>query len=237
MNRYSLYLLAIAFMAIVAARETLARPSSEPPADASRYTKVDLQADARREVDNDTMNAVMFVELNRTDAAKLADALNRSAAEGLALAKASKSVRVRSGRNQTYPVYDREQRLTGWRGRAELRLESKDFEEAAALIGRLQSTLRLGQINFSVSSAARKMVEDELIGEAINAFRERAEIVRASFGAKRYRIVHLAVSTGSSYSPRPLMARAAPGSGIAPPPVEAGMSQVRVAVSGTIEVE
>ena len=237
MKRHILFAFFIALMAVVSEPQATAGAATEPSARGSRGTKVDLKADASRETDNDTLKALMFVELTRTDGAELADALNQSIAKGLALAKTSNSVRVRSGRNQTYPVYDREQRLTGWRGRGELRLESKDFKEAAALIGRLQSTLRLGQINFSVSSEARKMVESELIGEAVKAFRERAEIVRASLGASSYRIVHLAVGAGGGFSPSPLMARAAPGSDMAPPPLEAGVSRITVSVNGTIEVE
>ena len=226
----------VCLAALAASGPVIAQPASE----ALKYNTVDLQADAQREVGNDTLNAVLFVELSEADAAKLADALNRIAAEAVATAREFKSVKARSGNNQTYPVYDRSQRLTGWRGRAELRLESRDFPAAAALIGRLQSRLQLGQISFSVSPEVRKSAENEIIGEAINAFRARAEIVRASLGGRGYKIRRLAVNTGGGFMPpRPLMARAsvAGGESVAPPPLEGGVSQITVSVSGTIEVE
>jgi predicted secreted protein len=234
MNFVSTALVCIA--AFAAAGPVGAQPASEPV----KYNTVDLQADAQREVGNDTLNAVLFVELNEADAVKLADALNRIAAEAAATAKEFRSVKVRSGNNQTYPVYDRSQRLTGWRGRAELRLESRDFPAAAALIGRLQSRLQLGQISFSVSPEVRKAAENEIMVEAINAFRARAEIVRASLGGHGYKIRRLAVNTGGGFiAPRQLMARAAVAAGdaVAPPPLEGGVSQITVSVSGTIEVE
>ena len=236
MERRTTLYLSFALLALAARGPVLAQPAPE----ATRYNTADLQADAQREVGNDTLNASLFVELTDTDAAKLADSLNRNTADSLAVAKEFKSVRVRSGNNQTYPVYDRAQRLTAWRGRAELRLESKDFRAAATLIGRLQSRMQLGQIGFSLSAEVRKAAEDELIGEAIKAFRARADIVRTSLGGRGYRIRRLAVNTGGGFvPPRPLMARAgvAAAEGVATPPLEGGVSQITVSVNGTIEVE
>ena len=97
-----------ALLALVAALPALAQSGRE----AVPYNTVDLQADAQREVDNDTLNALLYVEMNDTDPAKLADALNRVSADALALAKAYRQVRMRTGNIQTYPVYDKTQRLT-----------------------------------------------------------------------------------------------------------------------------
>jgi predicted secreted protein len=204
-----------------------------------KFDAVELQAEAHRELSNDTLNAVLFAELNETDATKLASALNRTLNEALAAAKEFKAVRVRSGNNQTYPVYDRQQRLTGWRGRAELRLESRDFQAAAALIGKLQAGMRLGQISFSASAELRKAAEDELIAEAIKAFRSRADIARSALGARQYRIRRISIHTGGAFPPpRPMLARAAAASEALPPPqFEGGTSQISVSVNGTIEVE
>ena len=228
-------LLSAALLALAAAKLALDQSGREAVAD----TTVELQADAQREVDNDTLNALLYVELSEADPAKLADALNRVSADALALAKPYRQVRTRTGNIQTYPVYDRTQRLTGWRGRTELRLESRDFPAASALIGRLQSTLQVGQIGFSVSPERRKAAEDEMIGEAIKAFRGRADIVRSSLEGRAYKIRRLAVNTGGGFVPRPMALRtlSAPAEAVAPPPLEGGVSRIAVTVSGTIEVE
>ena len=232
MRRHVPFIFSIALLASAAGSSVAAQP------EAARYNTVDLQADAQREVGNDTLNAVLFAEMNDADAAKLADSLNRATAEALVAAQEFKSVRLRSGNNQTYPVYDRAQRLTGWRARAELRLESKDFQAAAALIGRLQSRMQLGQIGFSVSAEVRRASEDEIISEAIKAFRARADIVQTSLGGRSYKILRLRINTGGGFVPRPLVARAmAQSDAVAAPPLEGGVSQITVSVSGTIEVE
>ncbi len=204
------------------------------------YNTVELQADAQREVDNDTLSALLYVELNDADPAKLADALNRVAGDALALAKSYRQVRARTGNVQTYPVYDNKtQRLTGWRGRSELRVESGDFPAAAALIGRLQSTMQVGQIGFAVSPERRKAAEDEMIGEAIRAFQARTDVVRSSLGGRAYRIRRLAISTSGVAPPRPLLLRGAGvvSEAVAPPPLEGGTSHITLRASGTIEIE
>jgi predicted secreted protein len=209
------------------------------PQTAEAYNVVELQAEAQREVPNDLLNASLYVEANDADAARLAAALNRITNEALKAAADFKAVRVRSGGSNTHPVYDRSQKLTGWRGRAEVRLESRDFEAASRLIARLQASMQLSSISFSVSPEQRKATENELIGEAIQAFRGRAEIVRQALAGKAWKLRHMSVNTsGSAPPPRPLLrAMAAQSAEIAPPQFEGGMSTVQVSVSGAIQFD
>jgi predicted secreted protein len=226
---------ALAAQAVFAILPALAQAAAEDV----RYNSVDLRAEVQREVANDLLNASLYVELTDSDPARLADALNKTVNEALKAAGDYKSVRAHSGASQTYPVYDRPQHQTGWRGRSEIRLESQDFSAAAQLIGRLQSSMQLGGMNFAVSAEARRQTEDQLIAEAIAAFRARAEIARQALGGKSYRIRHLAVNTGGfGPPPRPYAAaRALSSAEVATPVLEGGISQVTVGVTGTIEVE
>ena len=206
---------------------------------APRYNAVELQAEAQREVPNDTLNANLYVELNDASPAALANAINKAANEALRVAKEYKSVRVRSGNNQTYPVYAKGNVLQGWRGRAEIRLESKDFEAASSLIGKLQSGMQLANLSFSVSAEARRQAEDELMVEAIGAFRARAQIVRGALAARSYKIQRLNLNSGySGPPPRFAMARAAAAAApeMVSPNIESGVSVVTVTAAGSIEV-
>jgi len=206
---------------------------------APRYNVVELQAEAQREVANDTLGASLYAELNDANPAVLANSLNKLANEALRQAKEYASVRARSGSNQTYPVYAKGNVLQGWRGRAEIRIESKDFEAASRLIGKLQAGMQLGSMNFSVSAEARRLAENELIAEAIAAFKARAEIVRVALGGRSYKIQRLNVSSGhSAPPPRPVMARAlaAGAPEVAAPDLEGGVSQIAVTAAGAIEV-
>ena len=204
-----------------------------------RYNSVELQAEAQREVANDLLNATLYVEASDANAAQLADTLNRAGNAALKAAAEFKAVRARTGANQTYPVYDRSQKLTGWRGRAEIRLDSRDFQAAAGLIAKLQATMQLGSISFSLAQDTREKLENDLIAEAINAFRTRADIARQALAGKAYRIRRIAINTGGgSVQPRPMFRMAASAAAeVATPQLEGGLSTVTVSVSGAVEVD
>jgi predicted secreted protein len=213
---------------------------AQTPLDPVRFNQVDLQAEVSREVPNDLMNASLFAEVSDPSAPKVADQLNRLTADALKIAAEFKTVKARSGYAQTYPVYDRANKLVAWRGRAEIRLESKDVPAMAALIGKLQSTLQLGGVSFSVSPDLRRQVENELITDGVAAFRARADIAAKALGGRGYKIRRIGLNTGGfAPGPRPLArAQMAPAAAeVAPPTFEAGTSMVNVVANGTIEVE
>ena len=209
--------------------------AAEPPT--PRYNTVSLQAEAQREVPNDLLTATLHVEVNDASAAGAADAVNRRLNDALSIAREHKVVRARSGNNQTFPVYTRGNQLQGWRGRGEIRLESRDFEAAAALIGKLQANMQLAGMQFAVSPEARRVAENELIAEAIAAFKARAEIVKAALGGRGYKLQQLAVSSGRN-APRPLYAtaRTTAAQEVAAPQIEAGISTITVNANGSIEI-
>ena len=206
-----------------------------------RYNVVELQAEAQREVPNDLMVAQLFVEETNANPAVLAAAINRSVAEALKIAREFASVKVHTGNNQTSPVYaPRSNQLQGWRARAELRLETRDFAAGSALIGKLQATMQLGGVSFSVSPEARKAVENELIAEAIAAFRGRAEIAQKALGGRAFKVQRINLGSGLSGPPPRLMMQArgmADAAAAAAPPAEGGASTLSVNVSGAVEVE
>jgi len=206
----------------------------QPP----RYNTVTLQADAQREVQNDLLNATLFVEVNDATPAGVANAVNKSVNEALRAAKEFKGVRARSGNNQTYPVYSKANQLQGWRGRGEIRLESRDFEAVSALIGKLQSSMQLAGMQFTVAPESRRAVENELITEAIAAFKARAEIAKGALGGRGYKLQNLNVSSARAMPPQPYMAmaRAQAAQEVAPPNLEAGISMITVNANGAIEI-
>jgi predicted secreted protein len=224
-------------LAALAAAPSLAQTPAEV-----RFNQVDLQAEVSREVQNDLMQASLYAEVSDASAARVAAELNRIVAEALKVAGEAKTVKTRSGAAQTYPTYDRSQKVTGWRGRSEIRLESKDVPALAALIGRLQSTLQLGGVTLTVSPELRRQTENELMTEAVAAFRARADIATKALGGKSYRIRRVALGTsGFAPGPRPMMMEAARAgavsAGASPLPIEAGTSTVQVSANGTVEVE
>lgn len=213
----------------------------------ARPGTVDLAAEASREVQNDTMTAVMYAEAADPNPVQLAATLTRAVNDALAIAGTAAATKVSSGGNQTVPIYERASatsignRITGWRGRAEIRLEGRDFREIGMLVGRLQSTLRLGGVSFAVSPELRRRTENELIGEAIAAFRERADIARQAIGARAYRVGRLQIGATAPPRPRPFgMEMRAEASLAAAPPTpqfEGGSTVIQVTVNGYVETE
>jgi predicted secreted protein len=226
---------ALALAAVCAASAALAQPAPEP-----RFNQVDLQAEVTREVQNDLMTATLVAEANDPSAAQVATQLNRLTADALKIAAEFKTIKTRSGFTNTFPVYDRAGKLTGWRGRSEIRLESKDVGAMSTLIGRLQSTMQLGGVQFTVSPEVRRQVQNELLTEAVAAFRDRADIATRALGGRSYKIRRVSLNTGGFVpGPRPMMAERAVGasSAVPPPSFESGTSMVQVTANGTVEVE
>jgi len=204
--------------------------------EAPRYNRIHFQVERSRPVDNDRMQAVLSVTAEDDNAARLADQINRTMDWALKTAKARPKVEVRSGGYRTYPVYDKD-KIRRWRATQELLLESADFAELGSLIGQLQERLPVASMSFLVSPARRAAVEDDLIAQALDAFRQRAELVRKQLAAKGYRIVDAAINTGGE-QPVPMMRAAAmEAASVAPPAVEAGISTLTVTVSGLIELQ
>ena len=203
-----------------------------------RYNQIHFQVERNRPVDNDRMHAVLSLTAEDDNAARLADQINRSMDGALKTAKTRPGVEVRTGSYRTWPVYDKN-RIRRWRATQELLLEGTDFAELGNLIGQLQERLQVGSIHFSVSPARRAAVEDELIAQALAAFKQRAELVRKQFAAKGYRLVNVSINTGGG-QPAPLMrgmAMEAMDKSVAPPALEAGTSTLSVNVGGMIELQ
>jgi len=212
-------------------------------ADGVNYNQVSLRAEASQEVPRDLMIVTLYTEAQNTDSAKLAADITTAMNKAIGQAKQVKDVTMRQGNRNSYPIYDNKtQKITGWRERAELRLESTDFAALSKLTGELMQTLKMGNMQFTVANATRKTSEDALLKDAVNAFKARAQLATEALGGKGYKIVNL--NLNSNGYPQPymrsvMMMKAAPAAmDAAPTPeVEAGTSEVSMSADGVIEVQ
>ena len=208
------------------------------------YNHVDFQVDVAQQTANDQLNATLSTELNDADPAVLAQQLSEAINDAQKKAAAFPTVKVSTGNQQTWPVYSEgltsSNKLKGWRGHAELRLETKDFKAAGQLIALLQSRLQLNGISFSVADNTRRSIEGQLSQQAIAAFRARAELIRDAWNAKSYRMVSMNInSAGNNQGMRPMfMVKSAMASASAPAQdFSGGDTPLTVTVSGTIELQ
>lgn len=204
------------------------------------YNLINVQAEASRQVSNDQMNAVLYIERSHKQPAELANQITRIMNQAMTTARKYPTVKVESGSQSTYPVYDNDsQKLKEWRGRAEIHLESTDFKAASQLIGELQQSLQTQSVHFSVSDSQRKKVENELLVEASKNFQQRAQMLSQAWNKSGYNLVNLNLNT-NSYFPQPVMRAsmakfAVVESAVADQDMAAGESKITVNANGTIQ--
>ncbi|WOE32669.1 MULTISPECIES: SIMPL domain-containing protein [unclassified Acinetobacter] len=204
------------------------------------YNIANIQAEASRDVANDEMHAVLYIEKSNKQPTLLSSQINQAMNQAIAIAKKYPSVKLSTGAQSSYPVYNNDNRkLQEWRGRAEIRLESTDFKATSELINALHQNFQTQSVSFTVSEAQRSKVENELIVEASKNLQQRAQLLTQTWSKSGYNLVNLQINTQNYYS-RPVfaeMAMAKLSSSADAPPQEmaGGESKVSVSASGTIQ--
>ena len=225
---------ALATLAALAALQSAPALAADTPAPPT----VELAAEASGPAANDLAVAVMYAERSGASAAAVAREVNRDIAAALELARAQGAVKVQSGNVSTWPAYgkDGQGRITAWRMRSELRLESTDTAAMSELVGKLQETLALAHLTMEPAPETRRKAVADVTVDALRAFETRAQLIADTLG-RRYRIAHLAVGDhGLQPPPMPRMRAAVMAAEAAPAPLEGGESRVSVHVSGRIEL-
>lgn len=207
---------------------------------ALNYNVANVQAEASRDVSNDEMHAVLYIEKSNKQPAELSAQINQLMNQALATAKKYPNVKFTTGSQTSYPVYNPDNiKLKEWRGRAEVRLEGTDFKTTSQLINELQQNFQTQSIQFKVSEQQRKKVENELIVEASKNLQQRAQLLSQAWNKSGYNLVNLQINTQNQY-PQPVFAEIAVAklSTRSSPPaqdVAGGESKITVSASGTIQ--
>ena len=242
MNRKTVVKLAAAFVAAVPLAMTLAPHTALAQSDARNQPSgvLSLSAQASAEVPQDVVTITLFYEQEANDPASLTATLNQRADSALQRARGVAGVTVRSGQFSILPSTDRDGRISAWRGRTEVVLESHDFAAASKLAGDLSSVMQVGNMQFSLSPEAQREAEQKLSGQAIASFRDQAIAATRAFGYSSYTIRDVNVGH-SGVLPRPVMMMSARATSadakMAPLPLEAGTSTVTVNVSGSVQMK
>ncbi|HCT41338.1 MAG TPA: hypothetical protein DF427_09280 [Moraxellaceae bacterium] len=213
-------------------------------AETPTYQRVDFSTEVAREIANDQLNATLSIELSDKNPGRLAQQLTLAINDALKKSDAYPTVKASSGNQQSWPIYGStitsSSKLESWRGRSEIRLESRDFKAAGELIGLLQEKLQLNGISFSVAPDTRQKLEDTLTTEAIDNFRTRADTIRKAWNAKNFKLVQMGIGTAGGNMPQPVMMRASKvmDAESAPSPTFAGgETRLTINVSGSIELQ
>lgn len=210
--------------------------------DRMEHNILNFQAEATRQVSNDEMHAVLFIEKSNKQPAELSAQITQLMNQALTVSKKYPQVKVETGSQSTYPIYDNDStKLKEWRGRAEINIESTDFKATSQLVSELQQNFQTQSINFTVSDARRKKIENELMTEASKNFQQRAFILSQAWNKSSFDLVTLNFNTNNAY-PQPVMMRSAmakfSGAEMADSQsVAAGESKITVNANGSIQIK
>ncbi|MFT4021127.1 MAG: SIMPL domain-containing protein [Acinetobacter sp.] len=235
MSKFLSYGLIIASASSFIASTTFAQDNPPP------NNLINLQADATREVSNDQMQAILYIEKNNRNPSELASQVTQALNQAFAISRQYPQVKVTTGTQNTQPIYDDKNKLKEWRAHAEIQLISTDFKATSQLMSQLQNSFQTDSVNFSVSEKLRKKVENELIVEASKSFQQRAQLLSQAWNKSSYQLINLNLNT-STNRPQPylranLMKASAPISDSAPTQeVSAGESKISVSANGSIEL-
>ena len=184
---------------------------------------VQLSAAGMVQVEQDMLTITLMANKEAPTLAAAQTQLKQALDEALAQAKAGAQpgqMDVSTGTFSLYPRYGKDQKVLGWQGRAELRLEGRDFGRITGMAGKIQS--------MAVSDVA------------IEQFKTRAAELSKAFGFASYGLREVSVSgSGISVVPQGMrMAREKMASfaSDAPVPVQPGREQVSISVSGTVQM-
>lgn len=225
---------AVLWLGVFGVFQTTAFAQSPAPKEIASLT---LQAEASTLVRQDTVNLVMAKIVEGADPQVLHVQLASAMEPAFKLAKAYEALSVRSGGFRVSPVYGADGKISGWRGRSELVIESRDFQAATRLVSELSDRLVLSSLRFHLSEEQKKKHESALIQQAAQAFRDRASLAMQAFGYREYEIVKLDLNASiSPGSPQPVMLRSAASSPMPKADIvlEADSVPVSVLVSGTV---
>ncbi|WP_437881697.1 SIMPL domain-containing protein [Pseudomonas sp. LRF_L74] len=229
-------------LALVAALGLAALASLPANADEARYNQVSLRAEVSQEVAHDRMRVTLYSEAQNKDPAKLAADTTTTLNKALERARAGKGIDVRLGSRNSSPVYDDDgKRISAWRERAEIRLESADFASLSQLTADLLGELKMGEMSFSIAEDSRNKAEDTLIKEAVADFKARAQLATEAVGGKTYKLVSLSLNGGGFQPVMPMRAlamdRASFSKSAPTQEIEAGTSRVSMSADGVIEIQ
>jgi predicted secreted protein len=200
------------------------------------YDRVHLSASAQKQVENDTVIASLYAQEEGSDAAQLADLVNERITNAINIVQQHDGIKVQTSSYSTTPVYHKN-KITGWRIRQNIRLESQDMTLVSSVLGSLQQTLALQALNFAVSPELKNSTDDALIAEALKVFERRAGNIVEHLGRKNFKIVDINVATSGNHYPRRSHEFAVMASDVASPSIDAGEQTLQVTVSGQIEME
>lgn len=201
-------------------------------------TKLVLAETVAREVEQDTLVAILTARAGGATAAEAQGAVNALMTAAVEQARGAPSVRRATGGYRMTHERDRDGRTRGWVAEQDLRLTGREAAPLLELAGALQTKGFLaGGLSYVLSNEARKAVEAELTTEALAALRARAERVAEAMAMRLDAIETVRLgSVDHMPGPRPMMMARAGEPNAAPPVALPDRETVRLTAEADVRL-
>jgi len=215
---------------------------SQNQAQALPTQRVSLSASATVQAPQDELTLTLSTQREGSNAPEVQNQLKAALDTALGLARRqaqSPRMSVSTGRFGLSPQHDRNGKLVGWQGAAELVLQGSDFVRISQTAAQLQ-TLSVASVVFGLSAQQRQDAQAQAQSQAIAQFQKSALEIAKSFGFGGYTLGDIQVNANQPGPVRPYMMAASIRSTAdeaSPVPLEAGVSQVNVNVSGSVQLK
>lgn len=201
-----------------------------------------LDATTVSELENDEMSVVVGVEKQGSNVKELSQSVLAILQRNLAKGKTVEGVTARMGSVNTYPVWDSKGRTPNWTVRADISLKGTNFPGLALLASEMTAEMMLRDVSFSLSGAKREAEEARMIVDVAAAYKKKAGQLANALGYPSFELKTLGFNREATITPRrgrsgPEMALMARSDASVPVPTDAGKSEVRVTLSGVVELK
>ncbi len=206
-----------------------------------RLPQLSVAATAYRDVVQDRVTVTLYAEQESPQPAAGQAQVSALLGPVLARLKARGELEVESDGYRTNPVWQ-QSRIVGWRTRGAIRVSGQPSEAFNRLVGELATQLNVESVAYWLSRPTQLAAERDLITEAVEAFRAKADAATKALGFRAYSVRAVSVDGVGPIRPEPMpkvmMSRAAAAEAAPVPlPGAEGKTTVSVSVSGTVALE
>jgi len=207
---------------------------------------VKLNTSATMQVDNDEMTVLLAVEHQGSNPVMVAQQVNEDMRWALEQVKHHQAIIHETYSYSTRPIYNEKEyrekqqqrkKIIAWHSTQQLSLVSEDIEQLTQLVGQLQNKLTVRHMRFSPSKNTRLEAENRLIEEALTTLKDKVRIVLRTMDERHYRILNIDIGNNQS---APIatyrQGRAQAMTADLAPVVSAGKSEVKISISGRVQL-
>lgn len=200
--------------------------------------QITFEVTEQKQVANNEAVARLSKTANAKTTKALASQITPVINQALEIAKAYPSVKASTSYQNSYPQYDKNGKITGFVSSSSIELVSQNTDDLAELIAKLQEQLVLDDLSFYVSDDVKERTENELMQQATQKFRQKAQNLTKAWQATNYKLVNAQMNTSNHFGGEPMMMapmKVQDASSV--PTFNAGDSTISYTIHGTIKLE